>query len=263
MTTGQTTLSPPDYAPDRSFRSKVERRLTQWRITKKLPPIQTSLITFSFDDFPKSAADTGAEIMDAIGAKAIYYACSGLEGKTILTGEQYRSADLLQLIQAGHEIGAHTHTHLDCSANPLTCVLNDIEKNLTLLKHMGAKEEIEHFAYPYGETTTALKSALTKKFQTCRGILPGLNAPRSDSMQLRAMELTPDSATTDRAVYAIEKALTQPVWLHIFTHDIRNKPSDYGTTPAALTRITRIARDSKIPIVTPTAATNLLAGANA
>lgn len=261
MTTGQTTLSAPDYAPNGSFPARVQRKLTQWRTEKKLGDLSQSLITFGFDDFPKSAADNGAAVMDSIGAKAVYYACSGLEGKTNLTGKQYSSEDLVKLSKAGHEIGAHTHNHLDCSDNPLTCVLSDIDKNLILLKDMGLEQSVEHFAYPYGETTSVLKSALTAKFKTCRGIAPGFNTAGADSMQLRAMELTPDEATTNRALYAIEKALTKPIWLHIFTHDVRQKPSEFGTRLFDFTQIARAARDSKIPIVTPSKAIDLLFGA--
>jgi len=253
-------LSPADYSPDRSLPAKVRRRLTQWRTVKALSKMPASIITFSFDDFPKSAADTGAEIMDTINAPAIYYACTGLAGKTNLTGAQYRPEDMLALAQAGHEIGAHTHTHLDCSTASTASVLENIDCNLQVLKDMGLKQEVTHFAYPYGETTIALKQALLAKFETCRGILPGQNGPRADRMQLRAMELTPDTMTTDRALHAIETALKAPNWLHIFTHDIRARPSDFGTTPQAFKRIAQAARNSGLMIATPTQAMNHLSG---
>jgi len=251
---------PFDYAPDRSLPAKVKRRLTQWRAVKALGKMPASIITFSFDDFPKSAADTGAEIMDAINAPAIYYTCTGLAGKTNLTGAQYQADDMLALAKAGHEIGAHTHTHLDCSAASATSVLENIDANLQALKDMGLQQEVTHFAYPYGETTVALKRALVTRFETCRGILPGQNGARADRMQLRAMELTPDPMTTDRALHAIEAALQTPSWLHIFTHDIRSKPSDFGTTPQAFRRITQAARDTGLQITTPTHAMKHLAG---
>ena len=260
MTEPTLTLSPFDYSPRRSLTAKIQRRLTQSYTCAPVGPAAQSMITFSFDDFPKSAADTGAEIMGAIGASAIYYACSGLARTVTPTGEQYDEGDIIRLAEAGHEIGAHTHTHLDCAAASLDRVLDDIETNLKRLKAMGLKQAVNHFAYPYGETTVALKKKLMAKFHTCRGILPGYNSASSDRMQLRSMELKPDSMTTDRALFAIETALRQPTWLHIFTHDVKRSPSEYGTTPAALTRITRMARDSLIPIVTPSEAMVLLKG---
>lgn len=254
-------LSPFDYKVNRTLPAKIRRRLTQWQTCKPLGTVDSALITFSFDDFPKSACDTGADIMDSIGAKAIYFACTGLAGKNIHTGEQFHPDDLRRLVKAGHEIGAHTHTHLDCANAPITRIMADIDHNLSQLSAMGLDQKIAHFAYPYGETTTRLKTALKDKFQTCRGILAGQNTAGADRMQLRAMELSPDTNTIDRAINAIETALTRPVWLHIFTHDVRQKPSDFGVTPATLSRVARAARDSGIPIVTPTEAMLRLYGA--
>lgn len=251
MTVLTNVLFPENYCPDITLPAKLKRRLTQWRTVQAMGKVAQSYITFSFDDFPKSAADTGAEIMDTINAPAIYYACTGLMGKTNKTGKQYEVDDLLALEKAGHEIGAHTHTHMDCATTNLECVLKDIDQNLMGLKDMGLRQSVTHFAYPYGETTRALKQALTDKFQTCRGILPGQNGARADRMQLRAMELTPDAMTTDRALSAIESAITEPTWLHIFTHDVRQNPSDFGTSPESFMRIAKAARASGLCIATP------------
>ena len=260
MTASSQNNSPFDYACDRSLQAKMRRRLTQWTTAKRLPPVRQSMITFSFDDFPKSAADTGAEIIESVDAKAIYYTSTGLQGVRLQTGEQFEDTDMLTLAKAGHEIGAHTHSHIDCANASVENVISDIERNLTELKAMGLNAPVEHFAYPYGETTVPLKQALKGKFASCRGVLSGLNNGFSDTMQLRAMELTPDDMTTDRALHAIETALTRPTWLHIFTHDVQQKPSDFGTTPASLMRVARQARDSEISIVTPSAAMSQLIG---
>lgn len=260
MTAPIAKLSPFDYSPSRTLSAKIQRRLTQSQTCSSLQHVPQSMVTFSFDDFPKSAADTGAEILGAIGAPAIYYAATGLARTTTPTGEQYDEDDLLNLSKAGHEIGAHTHTHLDCAAAPLETVLNDIEANLHHLKLMGHIKPVKHFAYPYGETTIALKKSLMNKFETCRGILPGHNRQSSDRMQLRSMELKPDSMTTDRAMHAIEMAMKEPTWLHIFTHDVRRSPSNFGTRPADLIAVSRMTRDAQIPIVTPSQAIAILKG---
>lgn len=261
MTAEALQYSPFDYDCDNSLPAKIRRRMTQWRTSKRLAAVQRSMITFSFDDFPISAADTGAEIMASINASAIYYTSTGLAGMTLQTGKQFEVDDMLAVAKAGHEIGAHTHSHLDCSTASLDVVIGDIERNLSELKNMGLAQPVKHFAYPYGETTIALKNELPDRFETCRGVMSGTNKSFCDSMQLRAMELSPDSMTTDRALDAIETATTHPTWLHIFTHDVRKKPSDYGTTPENLMRIARKARDSQIAIVTPSEAMRHLSGA--
>ena len=241
-------LSPADYSPQRTLSARIRRRLTQWQTADALPAVDRTCVTIGFDDFPKSAADTGADLLGEIGAKGLFYACTGLAGGDNLTGPQYDAADLQALVKAGHMIGAHTHTHLDCATRPVDDVLADIDHNLDQLRQMGHEEPITQFAYPYGETTPALKRALIGRFAACRGILPGTNAAGADRMQLRAFELTPDPTSTDRAVAAIEAATRHPRWLHIFTHDVRQIPSPFGTTPGALRRVLRAARDAGIAI---------------
>ena len=247
-------LNPFDYSPETHLIAKLRRRFVQHTTVAPLGRLDASVITFSFDDFPVSAADNGADILDAIHAKAIYYACSGLAGKTNRTGKQYDDEHIAKLVSAGHEIGAHTHFHIDCAIRPVNDVIADIERNLMELDNMGARDPIDHFAYPYGETSVKLKYTLAKKFHTARGILPGNNAERADRMQLRSMELNPDPMTVERALGAIEKAQYEPCWLNIFTHDVRDTPSDYGITPKALQRVARAARDSALPILPPSKA---------
>lgn len=250
-----TDLSPSSYAPQRSLPAKITRRLTQLRAASPMSRSPSrAIVSFTFDDFPKSAVDTGADILDGANAKGCYYACTGLAKKVNATGTLFDENDLNNLHAAGHEIGAHTHNHLDCSQNPVTTVLDDIQRNLNTLKEMGHTAPITQFAYPYGETKYTLKKALIPLFPSVRGILPGVNGRGSDLMQLRAMELTPDSSTTDRAAAAIEAAANDPKWIIIFTHDVSEKPSPFGTTPAALRQLVTLAKDSGAEILTPTAA---------
>ena len=260
MTAASASLYPFDYEPERHLLAKARRRLVQWSTVAPLGELNASIITFSFDDFPKSAVDNGADILHEIDAKAIYYACSGLSGKSNKTGEQYEAQEIQQLIDAGHEIGAHTHFHKDCAVHPVSEVLTDIDRNLQSLKDMGVAYPIRHFAYPYGETSLPLKKALADKFDTARGILRGHNFAHSDKMQLRAMELTPDPMTIDRAINAINQAQRAPCWLHIFTHDIRSNPSDFGVNRNSFLRVARAARNSGLPILPPTEALERLKG---
>ena len=57
MTAPIAKLSPFDYSPSRTLSAKIQRRLTQSQTCAPLQQLPQSLITFSFDDFPKSAAD--------------------------------------------------------------------------------------------------------------------------------------------------------------------------------------------------------------
>ena len=231
----------PDYSPNRSLPAKVKRRLTQWRVTAPLclQP-EKPIVSFTFDDFPKSAADVGAEIIEKVGGRGTYYACSSLAGKHITTGQQFDASDIVTLQNRGHEIGAHTHSHLDCSKADVREVRRDIALNIKCLEDMGASN-ITQFAYPYGETQVELKRGLVNDFETARGILAGANTAAADRMQLKAYELTPDAGAIQRAEIALRAAQASPTWIVIFTHDVSRSPSPFGVRIDDLARLANVA----------------------
>lgn len=243
------------YNPDRSLPAKLKRRVTQWRVAKPMRHTpDRAIVSFTFDDFPKSAAEYGASALDAIGAKGTYYVASGMAGLTKSSGRQFDLTDLTTLADAGHEIAAHTDQHVDCAKLDAATVRGEIVRNLSALKSTLQGHDIRQFAWPYGETRFDVKTSVTELVQTARGILPGINRKGHDLMQLRAFELTPDDATTARAIAAIEAAARQPGWVIVYTHDVRMAPSDYGTTPMALRALARIARDSGAQVLSVSAA---------
>ncbi|MEQ9315344.1 MAG: polysaccharide deacetylase family protein [Henriciella sp.] len=247
-----TAQSMSDYIPDRSLSAKIRRRLTRWQVAKPLSVApQETYLCFTFDDFPKSAADTGAEILDEVGGKGCYYACTGMAGTTGSMGKIFDGRDLTALASAGHEIAAHTQSHLDCARATREDVLYDIETNLARLKEMGHTAPVTQFAWPYGETRADLKPSLIDWFTAVRGILPGTNSKGADMMQLSAFELDENSASVERAAAAIEAAASHPTWLFVFTHDVSENPSPWGVTPQDLRRLVRLARDTGAKLVTP------------
>lgn len=243
------------YTPDRGYPARIKRRLTQWRVAAPLPRSpKRPIITFTFDDFPKSAATKGAAIMEAVGARATYYAASGLSGSTLLIGDMFGPADLRRLEAAGHEIGSHTQSHQDCARAPLAESLADIELCDLDLMQMGLSRPAEQFAYPFGETTLALKRAMADRYACARGILPGINRKGSDRAQLRSVELGDDPARVARALMSIKQTVKSPGWLIFFTHDVRRSPSPYGVSPDVFQRVVKAARASGAEILTMGAA---------
>src|SRR5262245_43876365 len=72
---------------------------------------QEPLISFTFDDFPRSALFTGGKLLERYGAVGTYYAALGLMGKIAPTGEMFHREDLQSLLERGHELGCHTFDH--------------------------------------------------------------------------------------------------------------------------------------------------------
>src|ERR1700761_4440439 len=72
---------------------------------------QRAIVSFTFDDFPRSAVSNGARILESYGARGTFYAAGSYCGKTIDGIVQYSKEDLLRLVRDGHEIGCHTFHH--------------------------------------------------------------------------------------------------------------------------------------------------------
>src|SRR2546425_11069576 len=71
----------------------------------------TPFISFTFDDFPRSALLTGGAILKRFGLTGTYYASFGLMGKQAPTGPMFLPEDLKALLEQGHELGCHTFDH--------------------------------------------------------------------------------------------------------------------------------------------------------
>jgi peptidoglycan/xylan/chitin deacetylase (PgdA/CDA1 family) len=222
------------YVPSRALPARVQRRVTTWRkANQAFVAPDRPVVTFTFDDFPKSALN-GADIVEKHGGRAGFYACTSFMGqRSPVMGEMFDGATLAELRARGHEVGAHTHGHLDCARARLVNIERDIGENLVALAEAGHNETVSAFAYPYGETTYAAKQWIGDVFATGRGILPGLNMGEVDRGQLRAVELGASAMHRRRAHAALDACIARKAWLFFFTHDVGAAPTSYGA-PADL-----------------------------
>lgn len=230
------------YAPARDPIAKLNRRLTQWRAARPaFLRFAQPILSITFDDFPKTAATNGAPILEAHGARGTFYASAGLSGIDAPCGVGFDAIDARRLAAAGHEIGCHTYGHQDCAKLDQYDALSDLAKNRDALKAMGLNEPAISLAYPYGETTSALKEALPARYSNARGILPGLNVGRADLAQLRSHALFGAEWTT-RVHVALQSAAKKNAWLIGFTHDVSDAPSPWGTYAADLDHLLGAAK---------------------
>ena len=235
--------------------AKIERRITLWRAAAPAHiQCPTSLVTFCFDDFPKSAIN-GADIVEKHGGKAGFFACTSMAGVSDGPyGEMFDASTLSELSGRGHEIGAHTHSHMDCSTASSAHVLEDVSLNLEQLNQMGHDKAVTSFAFPFGETSFDAKSCVVERFSMCRGVMPGINKGRVDRAQLRAFELSPNPAQIQAAVEAVKRLNAQNEWLIFFTHDVSAKPTPYGVAIELLEQLVQIAKDVGAEIAPPSLA---------
>src|SRR3954466_1234050 len=71
----------------------------------------TPMVSFTFDDIPRSAATMGAKLLEAHEARGTFYVSGGLVGTKSADWTVVAAEDVVDLHRNGHEIGCHTLSH--------------------------------------------------------------------------------------------------------------------------------------------------------
>lgn len=223
------------YTPDCGLKGKLKRIAARmFAVTPLTFNRPKTLVSFSFDDFPKSAAEAGAEVLEDHGWRATYYASGGFAGGETHFGKMFDSGDLMRLHERGHEIACHTFNHPDASKLCVEASRQECRSNRAFLKAAGHDRDLKTFAFPYGETKPLTKRALLSEYAALRGVRPGINRTGSDRGLLNAVALDGGKKGLEAALDWIEKAKAQPGWLIFFGHDVRDTPSEWGCNRAFL-----------------------------
>jgi peptidoglycan/xylan/chitin deacetylase (PgdA/CDA1 family) len=212
------------------------------------------LISFTFDDFPKTALFTGGAILGEHGLCGTYYAAPGLMGRETEVGHIFEQADLPPLLEAGHELAGHTYSHISARKTNLSAYHEDVRRGQQELAGFLGKAERLNFSYPFGGVTIAAKKQVGPTMRSCRGIFPGLDGPLVDLNLLHANSLYGGAERFAAAESLIKQNARQKSWLIFYTHDVQEKPSPYGCTPSLFEAAVRSAVDSGAEILTVTKA---------
>ena len=210
----------------------------------------TPMVSFTFDDLPMSAVTTGAELLEAHGARGTYYVSGGLVGVGTPYWATGDANDVLSLYRRGHEIGCHTFSHRRACDLDVSSLAHEIMRNRGYFRALDASIETETFAYPYGYGSFGRKHQLRDQFQTCRGIVPGINFGDVDLQFLRAMPLIDRQMDRVGIERAFDEAETNNGWLIFYGHDVAERSSPWGCAPALLTHALEVAARRKIPVLT-------------
>ena len=236
------------YEPSRRLSARINRRLTIYR-NRKIIPVNCDkpIVSFTFDDCPLSGLQNGVRRLEKEGwLSTIYIACGLLDTENHL-GKMMGGNDTKAAYASGHEIGEHTYSHRDANSMDLGEYLIDIDRNQAALSDLGIPPSAT-MAYPYGETHSALKKALSMRFAGSRGILPTIHHKEVDLNQIGSVPVFTNQMQS--ALQAIGQLKEQGGWLTLFTHDVRETPSLWGCTPSDLDDIIRAVHDSGAQVLT-------------
>ncbi len=205
-------------------------RCCRRRIAIKTP---VPMISFSFDDAPRTAFDTGGAILRSYGTTATFFVSLGLVGSETEAGMIATPGDLTRAVDQGNELGCHTFDHLDTWETTTDNFLASVLKNRQALQRIVPEAEFKTFAYPMSEPRPAVKSRLKNYFMCCRGGGQTPNIGTGDLNLLRACFLDRRNGIDIEGVKKwIDYNASHRGWLIFATHDVAESPSPFGCTAA-------------------------------
>ena len=207
------------------------------------------IVSFTFDDFPRTAYLAGGAILEEFGVRGTYYVAAGLMNASSELGELFVEDDLHSLLEKGHELASHTFLHSSCRSVSLAAFQEDVHEGMKAIEHL-AGHNAPNFAYPYGDVTLRVKKALGPCLTSSRSVIPGFNGPAIDLNLLRATRLYGDIDCSQQIEDLILQNVRQRSWLIFYTHDIRSNPSQYGCTQELLKFAVSLAARSGSRILT-------------
>lgn len=189
------------------------------------------VVSVTFDDFPKSAADAGAAGLEKRGWHGTYYTAAAFTDASTHHGAMMSAQDILRLSERGHEIGCHTLNHSDLGQMRAEEAIAQCDANIAALRNLGYSGPLSGFAFPFGESAPSVKAALGQRFETLRGVQPGINRDGADRRLLKAVGIDGGDAGLAKAHLWLKAAIARPGWLIFYAHDIRENPTEWGCTP--------------------------------
>ncbi|HEY1903575.1 MAG TPA: polysaccharide deacetylase family protein [Terracidiphilus sp.] len=216
------------------------------------------IISFTFDDFPRSALLTGGEILRRSGLSGTYYTALGLLGKDSPSGPVFVGEDLTKALRDGHELGCHTFAHCDSWQTQPRAFEESVLQNRLALSELIPSYHFKSFSYPISMPRPMSKRAVSKYFSSSRGGGQRFNSGVADLNQLSAYFLEKAGGEVELVKALIDKNKEARGWLIFATHDISAAPSPFGCIPEFFEEVVRHAVDSGAQILPVVSALNVV-----
>jgi peptidoglycan/xylan/chitin deacetylase (PgdA/CDA1 family) len=212
------------------------------------------VMSITFDDFPASAHERGAALLEGFGARGTFFTATGLLGWTTPLWTIAGPEAVVDLHRRGHEIGLHTHSHRAVFDMDARAFEADLAANRAALRRLVPGLVRETFAYPFGFAGYQRKRQLSRLARASRAVQPGINAGELDPDFVKAVELVDCGLTAAELTRLLDETVACRGWLVFLTHDIAAEPSRFGASPALLEAALAGARAAGIEILPVSAA---------
>ena len=242
----------------------AQRRLARWfgrrpcRIQMESP-----VISFTFDDFPRSALINGGAILREHRVTGTYYASFGLMGKEAPTGEIFTLEDLDELVRQGHELACHTFDHCDSwETNPNEFAASIVRNREAVAQHMPGST-LRSFSYPISWPRPQTKRRVATYYECARGGGQTFNSGTIDLNYLNAFFIEQSRENFAAIKQTIDANARAKGWLIFATHDVCDGPTRYGCRSSFFEEVVRYSINSGATVLPVSRALNLINGGTA
>lgn len=202
------------------------------------------MISFTFDDFPRSALREGGAILKRHGVRGTYYVSLSLMSRELPAGHGFDAGDIAQLLADGHELGCHTFSHCDSWETKPDRFEASLAANRRALERLFPQTAFKTFSYPISCPRPESKRRAAKYFACCRGGIEGFNLGLTDAGNLRAFFLEKQRGGLEAVKRLILENRGVGGWLIFATHDVGANPTALGCPTALFDEIVRCAAAS-------------------
>lgn len=227
-----------------------QRKASRWLARRVwwLQP-ESAIISFTFDDFPRTALLAGGKILKSQGATGTYYVSLGLMDQDSPSGKIFSVTDLQNTVAAGHELGCHTYAHCHAwDTSPRAFDQSIVENQQALAKVLPGATFKSH-SYPIGVPRPATKRRAGSRFPCCRGGGQTYNLGPMDANCLNSFFLEQSRDNPDAVKRLIDLNREISGWLIFSTHDVCDQPSKFGCTPGFFETVVRYSVGSGAKIL--------------
>lgn len=223
----------------------LQRRAARWLARRPCRiELEVPVISFTFDDFPRSALINGGDILQRRGFRGTYYASFGLMGQTGSTGEMFQRDELPDLIQQGHELACHTFDHCDSwETTPEEFEASILRNRQAAAQHVPGVT-LKSLSYPISWPRPATKRRVASLFECARAGGQTFNAGVIDMDHLQAFFIEQSRDDFHVIKQVIDDNTRALGWLIFATHDVSDSPTRFGCTSALFERIVDYAEKS-------------------
>jgi len=202
------------------------------------------LISFTFDDFPRSALHIAGASLQRHGVVGTYYTSLGLMGQKAPTGEMFLQEDLATLLAAGHELACHTFAHCHSYETTPDVFEQSVLENQRAMRSLHPAVRFQSLSYPISWPRVETKRRCARYFLGCRAGGQTYNTGTIDLNYLSAFFLEQSRDNLDAIKQVIDANRRAGGWLIFATHDVCADPTHYGCVPELFDAVLRHSIES-------------------